>query len=560
MRAPIRILPEHVVARIAAGEVVERPASVVKELVENALDADARRIHVEVYDAGFGLIRVSDDGIGIPPEELWLACQRHATSKLPDDDLLRIRTLGFRGEALPSIAAVAELELVSAAGTDGVGCRIVVRHGRCVLQEPAPRPQGTTATVRHLFDNVPARRAAFRNPRVETAHIVQTVRRLALAAPHVAFTLVVDRRLVLRTSGSGDLETALVEVYGPGLAGRLVRLGPVEVAHAHLEGFVSAAEVTRPRRTDLHFITNGRWAQPRGLLQAVEAAYRWLLPRGRHPILAVAIQTPPELVDVNLHPAKLEVRLVEEAALAPALAESVRSALARRPRTLTVLTPPAPPPALADRVEEPTAGEEEPDRIVTPNLPPLDLVGQVQDRLLLLEGPDGLYLIDQHRAHERVLYEHLKKAHGPAGSPSVELPEPLVIELRPSQVERFGRRLVEFEALGFRLEVFGRRAFLVRAAPLLPGVLQVGELEELGRVLVALAEDETEEVEGWRERLVVELACRTAVRRGRRLDRAAMRELVEALGQTETLAVCPHGAPVILQVGEEVLRRQFRWR
>ncbi|MDR7415703.1 MAG: DNA mismatch repair endonuclease MutL [Armatimonadota bacterium] len=558
MRSPIRILPEHVVARIAAGEVIERPASVVKELVENALDAQARNVHVEVYDAGFGLIRVSDDGIGIPAEELWLACQRHATSKLPEDDLLHIRTLGFRGEALPSIAAVSELELVSATGADGVGARVVVRHGRCVLQEPAPRLRGTTATVRHLFDRVPARRAALRNPRTETAQIVQTVRRLALAAPHVAFSLSVDRRAVLRTSGSGDLETALVEVYGAGIAGRLVRLEPVEVGRARVEGFVSAVEVTRPHRADLHFITNGRWAQPRGLVRALEAAYRWILPRGRHPILAVTIETAPELVDVNLHPAKLEVRLVEEAAIATGLSERVRSALGRRPKTLVLLGPP-PSPSPADRVEERPEGWEV-DRIVTPNLPPLRLVDQVQDRLLLLEGPDGLYLVDQHRAHERVLYEHLRSAHAASAPPSVELPDPLVIDLRPSQVDRFARRLGEFESLGFRLEVFGARAFLVRAAPPLPGVLEVGEAEEVARVLVDLAEEEPEEMEGWRERLLVELACRTAVRRGRRLERQAMRELVEALGRVSAPAVCPHGSPVILQVTEEILGRQFRWR
>mgnify|MGYP000048598785 CR=1 FL=1 len=559
MRAPIRILPEHVVARIAAGEVIERPASVVKELVENALDAQARNVHVEVYDAGFGLIRVNDDGIGIPAEELWLACQRHATSKLPEDDLLRIRTLGFRGEALPSIAAVAELELVSATEADRLGARVVVRHGRCVLQELASRPRGTTATVRHLFDRVPARRAALRNPRTETAQIVQTVRRLALAAPHVAFSLSVDRRAVLRTSGSGDLETALVEVYGPELAGRLLRLDPMEVGKARIEGFVSAVEVTRPHRADLHFVTNGRWAQPRALLRAVEVAYRWILPRGRHPILAVTIETAPELVDVNLHPSKLEVRLVEETAIAASLSERIRSALGRRPKTLVLLVPPPSPPSPANRVEE-KPEDWEGDRIVTPNLPPLRLVDQVQDRLLLLEGPDGLYLVDQHRAHERVLYEHLRAAHAASAPPSVELPDPLVIELRPSQVDRFARRLGEFEALGFRLEVFGARAFLVRAAPPLPGVLEVGEVGAVARVLVDLAEEEPEEMEGWRERLLVELACRTAVRRGRRIGRQAMRELVEALGRVGAPAVCPHGSPVILRVTEEILGRQFRWR
>jgi DNA mismatch repair protein MutL len=565
MRAAIRILPDDLVARIAAGEVIERPASVVKELVENALDAGARHVHVEVQHAGFGLVRVRDNGLGIPPGELWLACQRHTTSKLLEDDLTHIRTLGFRGEALPSIAAVAELELASAVDQSGVGRRIVVRGGRLLLDEPAPHPRGTTATVRHLFEDVPARLAAARSAAPETAQIVQTVRRLALSAPHVASSLVVDGRLVLRTSGSKDLEVALVEAYGPALAGRLVRLEPAEVAGARISGFVGSPEVTRPHRTDLHLITNGRWAQVRGLLHALESAYRTLLPRGRHPILALVIQTSPDLVDVNVHPAKLEVRLVHEHAIGQVAAELVRAALGRRPQPVAFLVPPLPfeRPEAAVAEEAEAWGEEE-GPILTSAFPPLQLVGQAQGRLIVLEGPDGLYLIDQHRAHERVLYEHLRSAHKTRPVEPFRLPDPLVVELRPGQVESFRRRLPELEALGFRCEEFGGCAFLVREAPYLPGVLGggevpegLGDLEALARILAEAAEDE---VEGWRERLEVALACRLSVRRGRALDRRAMRALVEALGQTQTPAVCPHGAPAVLHVAGSLLEHQFRWR
>ena len=247
-RPPIRVLPAAVAQRIAAGEIVERPASVVKELVENALDAGARHVRVDVRGGGLGLIRVGDDGCGIRAGEMWLACQRHATSKLAGDDLDRVRTLGFRGEALPSIAAVAELSLVSAADDGGVGWRVTLRDGRVARDEPAPRPRGTTVTVRHLFQNVPARLAAAGRAQTEIGQIGQTVRRLALAAPRVRIELFVDDRPVVRTSGSGDLATALTEVYGPALAGSLVPLGPIEAAGARVRGVVAGPEVTRPGR------------------------------------------------------------------------------------------------------------------------------------------------------------------------------------------------------------------------------------------------------------------------------------------------------------------------
>ncbi|HEU0113557.1 MAG TPA: DNA mismatch repair endonuclease MutL, partial [Thermomicrobiales bacterium] len=502
VRPPIRVLPAAVAARIAAGETIERPASVVKELVENALDAGARAIRIEARGGGLGLIRVADDGCGIRAPELWLACQRHATSKLAGGDLAGIRTLGFRGEALPSIAEVAELTLVSAADASGLGWRIAVRDGRVVVDEPAPRTRGTTATARQLFANVPARLAAAERAATEIAQIGQTTRRLALAAPAVRFTLSIDGRIALQTSGAGDLATALAEVYGGQLAGNFVVLGPETANGVVWRGLVAGPDVTRPGRSALHVIVNSRWAQPRQLLGQIEAAYRPLLPRGRHPILVAQIEVDPDRVDVNIHPTKLEVRLRDERAVGGAIGEAIRRALGRRPLPFGG----APATGVAALLRDAALAEETPGYdsvgpILSPGLPPLQLVGQLQRRLLLLEGDAGLYLVDQHRAHERILFERLRRAHAAdeAAEPPRPLADPIVLELRPAQVARFVRRLDDLLALGFACELFGGRTFLLRAAPPLPGVLAdaadsalagLGEPDALAAALLALADDE----------------------------------------------------------------------
>ncbi len=580
-RAAIRVLPPAISALIAAGEVVERPASVVKELLENAVDAGARRVRVDIRGAGLSMIRVGDDGHGIRAAELWLACQRHATSKLDGADGHRldgVRTLGFRGEALPSIAAVAELTVVSAPDERGVGWRLTLRDGQVIADEPAPHPRGTTVTVRHLFAGVPARLAAAGRSQTETAQIAQTVRRVALAAPGVGCSFFVDDRQIFQTAGSGDLQTVLTEIHGPALTGALLPLGPVESAEAIVWGVISGPEITRPSRAQVNVVVNGRWAQPRGLLAQVEAAYRPLLPRGRHPVLALAIETAPGRVDVNIHPSKLEVRLLAERMIGTAAAEMIRETLGRHPLPLQLEAAsglaalrflPSASPGIAESSERYDAGP-----IVTPGLPPLVLIGQVQARLLLLEGDDGLYLIDQHRAHERILYERLRadRTLATSGSPEPELlADPIVLELQPAQVAGFSRRVDELAALGFDCEIFGGRTFLVRQVPDLPGVCSeaapdllrgLGDPDAIAEVLRALAaEDANEAADGeeWQERLLVRLSCRTAVRRGRPLEHPAMRALVDGLGHTAAPAVCPHGSPLLMRVGADLLERQFGW-
>ncbi|MCS7050739.1 MAG: DNA mismatch repair endonuclease MutL, partial [Thermomicrobium sp.] len=332
-RRPIRILPPTVAARIAAGEVIERPASVVKELVENALDAGASLVRIDVRGGGLLEIRVSDDGCGIPAAELPLAVRRHATSKLPDDDLERIETLGFRGEALPSIAAVSELSIASATLDAVSGRRLILRAGELIADEAVAHPPGTTVIVRRLFENVPARLAAARNERAEVAEIVRVVRRLAIAAPTVRFVLRVEDRIAVQTSGSGQLVTTLAELYGAATVELVHQIPLSEVGTAQLVGLVTDPALTRPNRNHLHIVVNGRWVQPRSLLAHLESAYRPVLPRGRHPILVLVVRTDPRTVDVNIHPAKLEVRLRDEREIGRVASDLLRGVLARTPRT-----------------------------------------------------------------------------------------------------------------------------------------------------------------------------------------------------------------------------------
>jgi DNA mismatch repair protein MutL len=573
----IRVLPAGVAAGIAAGETIERPASVVKELIENALDAGATSIRVDIRGGGLDLIRVNDDGGGIRAAELWLACQRHATSKYPADGLAAVRTLGFRGEALPSIAGVAELDLLSATGNGG-GWRLTMRGGRVLRDEPAPRPVGTTVTVRGLFADLPARRSAFTGPhaRSETTQIGMTLRRLALAAPGVRFALHVEDRLALQTSGSGEPQNALCEVYGHALQPSLIPLGPTTATGATMSGVISGAEATRPGRSGVTLVVNGRPVYGRSLQSGLEAAYRPLLPRGRHPVLLLAIEVDPRRVDVNVHPGKLEVRLRDEREIAATLANLVRDALGRRPLRLRwePLTGAA---ALARDAEsalaESPAVWDDASPIETPGLPALRLIGQVGARLVLLEGDAGLYLVDQHRAHERILYERMRAAHANGDGSAVEpivLPEPLLVEVGIPQAAALERRLAELAKLGFAMEEFGGRSFLLRTAPVLPGVVAGADALGLGSLAdanglaeaLALASDEAETAgdgETWQERLLVRLSCRTAVRRGRVLERPLMRALVEGLGHTAAPAVCPHGSPLLMHVTADALERQFGW-
>lgn len=569
----IAILSTTVAERIAAGEVIETPAAVVKELIENALDAGAQQIIVDVRGGGLESIRVTDDGSGIPAAEVAVAFQRHATSKLRTlDDLLRMRTLGFRGEALPSIAAVADVVLHTATDGAPAGTILHLRHGAIIEQSKRARSRGTTVSVRDLFAAFPARRRFLRTPRVEAQQIGQTVRRFALAHPAVAFTLAFDGHTTLHTPGNGALADAAAALYGPAVAAHLLPLA-VTVSEGTIAGVIGDRAVSRPSRAAVTLIVNGRCVKCPPLTSAFETAYRPLLPRGRHPLAVLHLTVPPDAVDVNIHPAKAEVRLLHTAALGTALAEACRATLGRLP-TLppddadwSFLPTPLPPPgtevgemqemvSLGGMRDMPPSPMDD-TAVPESNLPALRIVGQLEERLILAEGADGLYLVDQHRAHERVIYEHLReRARYQANDESGV--EPLVLVLSPADTRRLTERMPDLASVGVACEAWGRNTFLLRSVPAeLTGVDGLGPL-----LLDALAEadDYTDDgTDAWRDRLCTALACRSALRRGRPLSPSAMHDLLRRLGATKSPTVCPHGSPIVLHVGSTFLIRQFGW-
>ncbi|MGI8856620.1 MAG: DNA mismatch repair endonuclease MutL [Thermomicrobiales bacterium] len=570
----IALLPAAVAERIAAGEVIESPAAVVKELVENALDAGARQIIVEVRGGGLESIRVTDDGCGIGADEVALAFQRHATSKLRDlDDLLRVRTLGFRGEALPSIAAVADILLHTA--TDGAAAGVIyrLRNGELVEQGRRARSRGTTVTVRDLFAAFPARRRFLRAPRVEAQQIGQSVRRFALAHPAVAFTLSFDGHTAFHTPGSGALADTTAALYGPAVAAHLLPLA-VTVREGTISGVLGDRAVSRPSRAAVTFIVNGRCVKCPPLASAFETAYRPLLPRGRHPLAVLHLTVPPESVDVNIHPAKTEVRLLHVAALGEALAEAARATLGRLPALppddvdFSFLPTPQPPPA-------PGGGEMQDvlslgglrdwgplsqltdTTVPESNLPALRIVGQLEGRLIVAEGADGLFLIDQHRAHERVIYEYLREQAGEEIDHEDGV-EPLVLALSPADARRLTERAADLAVAGIACEAWGRNTFLLRSLP--PALADAGDLGPLLLDALAEADDGAEDgTDAWRDRLRTALSCRSALRRGLPLSLDAMHDLLLRLGATESPTVCPHGSPIVLHVGSGFLTRQFGW-
>jgi DNA mismatch repair protein MutL len=562
-RRPIAVLAPEVAERIAAGEVIDRPAAVVRELVDNALDAGATTIIIELRGGGLELIRVSDDGEGIPPEEVELAFQHHATSKITTlDDLRALRTLGFRGEALPSIAAVADVELLTRTAGYEIGTLIILRSGRVAQRLAQARQRGTTVSVRHLFRPVPARLKLVTDRRRESLLVGQLVRRYALARPSVRFSLLLDGRLSFQSRGSGRIEGAVADVYGPAIAEGLLPIPAVTVGRAAIYGVMSGRAITRPTRDHLMLVVNGRPVAVRGLLAALEDAYRPRLPRGRHPIAVLVLDVPPAEVDPNVHPAKAEIRLAREAEIAAALAAAVRAVLDQAPLHPSADARLALEPTqyrlplsfhrIAEGRETRYLGQGEAEK---PGafLQRLRILGQVHASLILAESDDGLLLIDQHRAHERVIAERLRRDRDRGEQQVQTLLEPVVLELKPHQGSLLDQRRSELEALGLDCQRLGGRYFLLRTVPAAPGP------ESLLPHLQALLEEALVAGEDWRDRLEAAIACRAAVRRGQRLEMSQLETLVRDLGETSAPAVCPHGSPLILRLSRGFLSRQFGW-
>jgi DNA mismatch repair protein MutL len=544
-RRPIRVLPPALAERIAAGEVIERPASVVKELVENALDAGARRIRVEIRGGGLEMIRVADDGHGIPAEELDLALAHHGTSKVSQPaDLNAIGTLGFRGEALPSIAAVAEITVTSCAAEADAGHALVYRFGERVGGGPRARSPGTTVTVHDLFRNVPGRLRFLNAQKIESTRIGELVRRYALGCPDVGFTLSFDGRVAFQTAGDGDPRSVLAALYGSGV---VEAMAPVEAALAgggQVRGWIAVAGPWRSSRQHVTVFVNGRWVRAGTVLAGLEAAYRPYAPPAKHPLGLLWLDVPPSRVDPNVHPAKLEVRLAGEAGIVESLQEAVTRAFGRHPVGGIDLDGQLRLPfrRLGEAPADWDAGSP-------PDLRGLRLVAQAMDGLLLAEGAGGLFLVDQHRAHERVLYEQMQRE---PRREAQALLEPALLRPAAAEAARLREREADLAALGFVLEEFGSGALLVRGAP-----TGLERLDEEG--IVTLLGEALGDAADWRHRLLATASCRAAVRKGRTLPEGAARELLTRLGGVESPAVCPHGSPVVLHLSGGLLKRLFRW-
>jgi len=556
---PIRVLAPDVISKIAAGEVIERPASVVKELVENSLDARATQIAVETQVGGARSIKVTDNGGGIPASEVELAFHRYATSKINDSaDLGNISSLGFRGEALPSIATVAEVEISTRTLSDTVGSYMYLRENDIVRQESHARPPGTTITVHRLFRYFPARLKFLKSVNTENSHIARILSQYALAFPEVRFSLVLDKHLSLQTAGNGDLRDVVNQIYGLEIARGMLEVKRRDTL-GEISGLVSPPSLSRSNRSYLSFFVNRRWIQSPMLIRATEAAYHGLLMDSKHPIAIINISLPPEEIDVNVHPTKAQVKFHLEQAVFASVEKSVRGALTRAPIAKSKDMP-----ILATSQQEVTSPgwqgqmikEKEPAfsaPLPTPGLPILRVMGQLANTYIIAEGPEGLYLIDQHAAHERILYERILSEWLKQEVQVQGLLQPITMELSPTEEQTLEANKEILTQFGFTIEPFGNRSHLIRAVPAL--MTKASVVEAVSTMLDNLASKDNPAP--WEEKITESLACHSAVRGGQQLSDEEMRELIRQLEQTNQPRTCPHGRPIMIHLSSHQLEREF---
>lgn len=598
----ILILPEQVVAQIAAGEVVERPASVVKELVENAIDAGAHNIRIEVIGGGRQSIRISDDGSGIAPDEVQLAFHRHATSKLRSaDDLLGVTTLGFRGEALASIASVSHVTMITRQAEHPTGVLLQIHGGQIMRHQSVGAPVGTVITVENLFYNTPARLKFMKKDATEKRQIALFVTRYAMAYPSIRFVLEQDGREIFRTTGSGQLADVLVAALGLDSFRNMVEVSARAsetdtgiTLSTEIYGYTSVPSLHRADRQHITLFANGRWIQDTRLSYAVTQAYHTFLMTGRYPVAVLMLQIPPYDVDVNVHPTKAEVRFRNLDAVFSLVQRAVRRAVVdlaqtpamRRASGLGAYTPsrsnwhewlpttsskPAqldldldtitagsrshlPLPSLPK--DDPTAIPEGLGRPQKPRtLPILRVLGQVGATYIVAEGPSGLYLIDQHAAHERILYEQWMEQHARQESPSQYTLEAQAVIFSPTDARLIETNLEMLQVVGFELEPFGPNTFVVRSVPAL--LANSHPEEALYSILPDLDTGDRPGQTILEERLVKRICKQAAIKAGQILSQDEMQSLIRQLERCQSPHTCPHGRPTMLHMTSEQLAREF---
>jgi DNA mismatch repair protein MutL len=574
---PIRLLSSEVSSQIAAGEVVERPASVVKELTENALDAGAKNISISIADAGRTLIEVADDGSGIPADELELAAARHATSKLTrSEDLFHISTLGFRGEALASIGSVSHMSITSRVASAKEGARIKVDGGTAGKVEKVGAPVGTLLRVENLFYNVPARMKFLKADVTERRAIDSLVTRYALAYPNVRFKVTDGKQVTLQTAGDGDRRAILAALYGVDVAKQMLEVMDMEEGLS-ITGFISPTALTRSNRKEITFFVNGRWVQEFSLTTALLQAYHTLLMVGRYPLTTLFLDIAPEDVDVNVHPTKAEVRFKNQDKIFSFVQRSARKALLAytpvasvSPQLWGTRTNPSEPREIGidwsighegelqvtsykSQVENESPSNTQPSTFNA--VPLLRLIGQIGSTYIVAEGPDGLYLIDQHAAHERVLFEKLMAQHDKKMIPSQSLLTPAVVTLPPQSAKALMPQLPFLNHFGFEVEEFGANTFQVRA---MPALFAGGDPSSALRALVEDFEEDESPLQAEVEAKLAARVCkRLAVKGGQTLTGEEQRALLNDLEACASPRTCPHGRPTMIHLSVDNLERQF---
>ncbi|HOL17004.1 MAG TPA: DNA mismatch repair endonuclease MutL [Bacillota bacterium] len=589
----IKVLDQQTAEQIAAGEVIENPASVVKELVENALDAGAKLIEIAIQEGGRKSITVTDDGCGIPAAELPLAFMRFATSKLETlSDLQSIESLGFRGEALPSIAAVARVNLTTRPGETAAAARISVAGGKVLALEEVGAPAGTRVEVLDLFYNTPGRLKFLRAAPVESARVTALVTEMALAHPQVAFVLSSEKKTVLQTSGDGELLHVIGALYGADSAAAMLPLKDVSTQPwLSVSGYISAPHLNRASRRQITLIVNGRIIRSSALVSALERGYGTFLPGRRHPVAVLHLQVQPAFLDVNVHPSKTEVRFQQTEAVKELVYQAVKATLQRpapsprlrlrdsdakesqpalwregvRRYLLEEISAPAVPGALAGPTHGETAAAAArtlvpPDPVAREQGPSqaqgdCRLIGQFLHSYLLVQKGDQLLIIDQHAAHERVIYEALSRQPEGANR-GVQLSLPLTVEVPPSWQERMAELLPLLNENGFKMEPFGDNSYIIRAYPFEArgGYTAV----DFYALLEEMVQAERAPAEGLREQVRKTVACHRAIKAHQPLSRQEMEQLLEDWEKIGAAPYCPHGRPAVITISREELDRGFK--
>lgn len=582
----VKVLDAHLVNKIAAGEVIERPASVAKELIENALDAGAQKIELSVEGGGTQRLSVADNGEGMSQEDLLLAVQRHTTSKISsEDDLFRIKTLGFRGEALASIVEVSKTVIMTKSDESPEGVRVEIEGGHVKRVLAAGRARGTTVDVRELFFNVPARRKFLKSEKTELFHILRTVKRFALAYPSVHFRVEHNTKTILEAPPHTDLRQTIAQLYSSEVAQAVLDVHG-EIPGLKVSGLVSAPQLTRSNRTEQFLFVNGRFVRDIQINYAISMAYESFLKSDQHPYIFLFIEIDPQAVDVNVHPQKAEVRFAEPIKVQALVKQAITKALTSAhavPRLGSPQVPPKdlpPPPSLTGKIEavrEPPIQKGLGERS-SPHLdlrkeltelrqqsgaspaPAFRVLGQLHGTYILVQTDSGLEIIDQHVAHERILYEKFLAQLQERTIVRQRLLIPVTIEMPPDQTELLAAHVKELdERLGIGIEHFGGGTFVLREWPqLLTSDWSKAEFKDsLERMLTVLEEEAEPTLEELAKRLAARVACESAVVKNKPLKPEEMTDLIRQLKQCQNPHTCPHGRPIVLAYSLEELEKRF---